>query len=181
MPPLLAAAPRLLTLDELVRRARSGDAAGIGGLYDRYAADLYRAAFRVTASPADAEDVVHDLFVGLPAALARYEDQGHLDAWLTRLAVRLALMRLRGERRRHLVPAVEARDVAATGRTDARVELSEMQQAVLALPDGLRVVLVLKQVHGYSHEEIGAWLGISTGASRVRLTRALESLRHALR
>jgi RNA polymerase sigma-70 factor, ECF subfamily len=177
---LPAVAIRLLTIDELIQRARLGDAVGIGGLYDRYAADLYRAAFRVTASRADAEDVVHDLFVGLPNALARYEDQGHLDAWLTRMTVRLALMRLRGDRRRRLVPATEARDVAATGRTDARVELSDMQHAVLALPDGLRLVLVLKQVHGYSHDEIGALLGISTGASRVRLTRALEMLRRSL-
>jgi DNA-directed RNA polymerase specialized sigma24 family protein len=57
MPPLLAVVTRLLTLDELIRRARMGDAAGIGGLYDRYAAGLYCAAFRVTASRADAEDI----------------------------------------------------------------------------------------------------------------------------
>ena len=181
MPPLLAVAHRSLTLDELIRRARLGDAVGIGGLYDRYVAELYRAAFRVTASRADAEDVVHDLFVGLPHALARYQDQGHLDAWLRRMTIRLALMRLRGERRRHLAPATEACEVAASGRTDARVELSELQQTVLALPDGLRVVLVLKQVHGYSHDEIGGMLGISAGASRVRLSRALETLRRSLR
>ena len=181
MPPLPAIATRPLTLDELIRRARRGDAVGIGGLYDRYAVELYRAAFRVTASRADAEDVVHDLFVRLPRALGQYEDHGHLDAWLTRMTVRLALMRLRGERRRRLAPAEAAYDVAAAGRTDARVELSEMQHAVLALPDVLRVVLVLRQVHGYSHDEIGTMLGISAGTSRVRLTRALESLRRSLR
>jgi len=43
------------------------------------------------------------------------------------------------------------------------------------------VVLVLRQVHGYSHDEIGTMLGISAGTSRVRLTRALESLRRSLR
>jgi RNA polymerase sigma-70 factor (ECF subfamily) len=45
----------------------------------------------------------------------------------------------------------------------------------------LRTVFVLKQVEGYSHEQISSLLGISVGASRVRLARALKTLRHSLR
>ena len=178
-PPAIIARP--LTLDELVRRATAGDPAGIGGLYDRYAATLFRTAYRVSGSKADAEDVVHDLFVGLPEALTRYEERGSLGAWLTRVTVRLALMRARSDRRRRSVPIVEALEVTTTLRTDADLELSELQRAVLDLPHGLRAVFMLRQVEGYSHEEIGALLGISAGASRVRLTRALGILRRSLR
>jgi len=178
-PPATIARP--LTLDELVRRARTGDAVGVGGLYDRYAAALFRTAFRLSGSKADAEDVVHDLFVGLPEALTRYEERGSLVAWLTRITVRLALMRARSDRRRRSVPIVEALEVTAAGRTDAGVELAELQRALLDLPLSLRTVFTLRQVEGYSHEEIGALLGISAGASRVRLTRALGILRRSLR
>jgi len=48
------------------------------------------------------------------------------------------------------------------------------------LPDHLRAVLVLKEIEGYGHAEIALLLGISEGASRVRLTRALERLRNEL-
>ena len=48
------------------------------------------------------------------------------------------------------------------------------------LPDHLRAVLVLKEIEGYAHAEIAELLGISEGASRVRLTRALKRLRNEL-
>jgi RNA polymerase sigma factor (sigma-70 family) len=170
-----------LTLEELVRLARAGDATGLAGLYDRFAAGLFRTAFRVSGSRADAEDAVHDLFVGLPTALTHYEERGNLGGWLTRIVVRLALMRLRTEHRRRSVSLVDALHVSAPGHTDDRVEMSELQQAVLALPNGFREVFILRQVECYTHKEIGALLGITVGASRVRLTRALEILRRTLR
>jgi len=51
---------------------------------------------------------------------------------------------------------------------------------VNTLPDQLRAVLVLKEIEGYAHAEIAELLGISEGASRVRLTRALKMLREEL-
>jgi RNA polymerase sigma-70 factor (ECF subfamily) len=174
-----------LTSEELLRSARQGDPAGIGALYSQHADALFRTAYRIVGTRADAEDVVHDLFVGLPEALRRYEDHGQLGSWLNRIVVRLALMQMRAERRRRVTPldetAVGSLHVAATGRTEASLEFMALQQLVMALPDELRTVFVLKQVEGYSHEEIGALLGISAGASRVRLSRALQMLRRLVR
>lgn len=170
----------VLTPDEILRRARAGDPDGLAALYDRHAADLYRTAYRLSGSSADAEDIVHDLFVGLPEALKRYEERGNIAAWLTRVVVRLALMRSRSDRRRRLAPILEADNVASSGRTDAQLDHAEAHAAVMSLPPGLRVVFTLKQVEGFSHEEIGRMLGISVGASRVRLTRAIQMLRRSL-
>lgn len=169
-----------LTSDEILRRARAGDPEGLAALYDHHAAALYRTAYRLSGSRPDAEDIVHDLFIGLPEALRRYEEQGNLRAWLTRVVVRLALMRARADRRRRTVPILEADNVASTRRTDAPLEHEDVRTAVMALPPGLRVVFTLRQVEGFSHEEIGGMLGISAGASRVRLTRAIQLLRRLL-
>jgi RNA polymerase sigma factor (sigma-70 family) len=177
----LSAVSGPLSLGDLVDRARAGEAAAIGGLYDGYADSLFRTAYRMTGSRSDAEDVVHDLFVGLSDALKRYEDHGQLGAWLNRVVVRLALVRMRSDRRQRAASLDEAHAVIATDGANAGADLTELQQAVMALPDDLRAVLVLKQVEGYSHEEIGAMLGISAGASRVRLTRAIAMLRRSLR
>ncbi|HWC74684.1 MAG TPA: sigma-70 family RNA polymerase sigma factor, partial [Gemmatimonadales bacterium] len=77
----------------------TGSAEVIADLYGRYGRALFRLAYRLTGTREDAEDVVHDVFVGLPEKLERYEERGRLDAWLRRITARTALMRLRGDRR----------------------------------------------------------------------------------
>jgi RNA polymerase sigma-70 factor (ECF subfamily) len=145
-------------------------------VYRLFGPALFRLAYRLTASKEDAEDVVHDVFVGLPEALQRYEERGRLDAWLRRLTARMSLMRLRSHRRRS---EVRLEDDAGVSRAP-RPEGIELQTAVDALPAPLRSVLVLKEVEGYSHAEIGELLGISAVASRVRLMRAMSRLRWIL-
>jgi RNA polymerase sigma-70 factor (ECF subfamily) len=134
-------------------------------------------AYRLTGTREDAEDVVHDVFVGLPEALGRYHERGNLPGWLQRVTARVALIRLRGRKRRHEVPL----EVAESGReTPSAADGLALQTAVNALPDPLRVVIALKGIEGYSHREVADLLGISVGASRVRLARALKRLRKAL-
>lgn len=120
---------------------------------------------------------MHDVFVGLPEALERYEERGSLVGWLNRVTARVALMRLRSRNRRREV-ALEVEGLGAAPSQDA--DRIALQAAVDALPDPLRVVLVLTEIEGYSHAEAAELLGISAGASRVRLTRALKRLRKVL-
>jgi RNA polymerase sigma-70 factor, ECF subfamily len=162
---------------ELASRVRSGDSAALGLLYQRHAGMLVLLADRLLGRRADAEDVVQDLFVGLPEALRTYRDEGRLAAWLRRIVVNLALKRMRGVRRRREAGLETAgAGVAAPGTGDG----VNVRRAVDALPEALRTVVVLKVVEGYSHTEIGELLGITRGASEVRLSRALERLRRSL-
>lgn len=166
--------------DVLVHLTCRGDPAGLGALYDRYADAMLRVAWRLTDSSADAEDVVHDVFVRLPALLQQYEHRGALLAWLRTVTAREALMRRRGERRRREddLSAADAHHVSSAAELAA--EVFELERHLALLPDTLRTVFVLRQVEGFTHEEIAALLHISVGASRVRLSRALDALRTAL-
>jgi RNA polymerase sigma-70 factor (ECF subfamily) len=166
----------------LVERLRSGNLESLDALFHRHARALLGVAYRLTGSSAEAEDVVQDLFVGLPDALRRYAEQGTLGAWLRTVTVRLALDRMRRRERRREVPldsTVErfAGDSRAAGAMEARWDL---ERALATLPDALRVVFMLKEVDGYSHAEIGRLLGIRTGTSEVRLHRAIKALRGVL-
>jgi RNA polymerase sigma-70 factor (ECF subfamily) len=160
-----------------IEGARAGDPAALASLYRAYGAVLYRLAYRLTGTAQDAEDVVHDVFVGLPEALGQYEERGSFAGWLKRVTARVALMRLRTRTRRREV-ALDATLPSADRPAD--VESEALQAAIDTLPDVLRSVLVLKEVEGYSHAEVGELLGISEGASRVRLNRALKRLRKTL-
>lgn len=127
----------------------------------------------------DAEDVVQDLFVGLPEALRTYRDEGRFEAWLHRVAVRLTLMRLRSARRRNEVALDGQGLIAPPGRDPAGFDL-RVRQALEELDGEQRALVVLRAIEGYSHEEIAALLGIRRGAAQVRYHRALSRLRARL-
>jgi RNA polymerase sigma-70 factor, ECF subfamily len=166
--------------DDLVRAAIAGSDEALAELYVRYAGLVYRAAHRILADAADAEDVLHDVFVGLPEALIRFERGRPLAPWLRRVAVRTTLMRIRARDRsdERALRAVDRRPVI----TDEPpvLDLIRLERVLARIPASLRVVLVLREVEGYTHEEIGRLLGISPGTSSTRLHRAWQKLRREL-
>jgi RNA polymerase sigma-70 factor (ECF subfamily) len=159
----------------LLAAVRQGSNEALGQLYTRHATDVYSVAYRLTGSTQDAEDVLQDVFVGLPRALRSYEDQGRFGAWLGRVAARTALMRLRsrGTRREEVLDSADG--TPARSEADP-VDRIAAERALGRLPDGLRAVFVLKEIEGYSHAEIGALLGITAENSAVRLSRAWKLL-----
>jgi RNA polymerase sigma-70 factor, ECF subfamily len=163
----------------LVSGVRAGEPQALGALYDLTAERLRQVARRALTNDADAEDVVHDLFVGLPEALRHYRESGRLMSWLVTCTMRLALMRRRaGVRRRESAFDDSWQNVStapAADRPDLAPEVDEAYRRIAALPDGLRDVVLLRS-EGLSHAEIAETLGISEGNSRIRLTRALERL-----
>jgi RNA polymerase sigma-70 factor (ECF subfamily) len=165
---------------ELITAARAGDAGALAALYTAHAQPLFAVAWRLTGSRADAEDVLHDVFVGLPEALRRYVERGSFAAWLRAVTARTALMRMRARRRLGEVDIEAAGDRPVAAREDAAGLGAELRRAIAELPDSLRAVFVLKEMEGYTHAEIGALLGITPGASEVRLFRALRRLRERL-
>jgi RNA polymerase sigma-70 factor (ECF subfamily) len=164
------------TDDDLARAVREGSLDALGQVYARHSAAVYAAAYRILGVRADAEDVLQDVFVGLSRALAGYQERGRLDAWLRRVAVRAALMRLRARGRRREQPFADL-DAPAAPAGDGALDRLALHAALRTLPDKLRTVFVLKEIEGYAHDEIAGLLGISANTSAVRLFRAWKHLR----
>lgn len=164
----------------VVARAGEGDPDALGILYRRFAAPLMRLAYHVTGAQDDAQDVLHDVFLGLPEALRRYEERGSLEAWLKRVTTRVALTRLRRRDGRREVPLPTSGEPAIGSDEACVTRRLLLAQALRSLPDSLRAVFVLKEIEGYTHQEIGTVLGIGIGTSQVRLHRAIKHLRKQL-
>ena len=164
---------------DAVDLARRGDAAALAVLYRRHSAGVFRLVLRLTGNASDAEDVLHDLFVGLPELLGRYEHHDRLGAWLRAVAAKFAIARFRRDRRHGDIAPSSETPAEGFGRHDPWTAV-DMERAIAALSESERSVFVLRQLEGYSHDEIAALLDISPGASRVRYTRALKNLRHLL-
>ena len=164
---------------EVVSGARQGHGDALAELYARYGRSLMALAYRLTGSRDDAEDVLHDVFLGLPEALRQYDERGSFEGWLRRVTARVALTRLRKTSRAREVALVD--DLVAPATTaDRLADVALVERAINALPDALRSVFILREVEGYSHAEVAELLGISTNASEVRLHRAIRALRKQL-
>lgn len=160
--------------------ASRGDRRAFAALYTRHTPALYGLALRLAGGDdADAKDVVHDAWVRAVERFPAFEWRSALRTWLCGFVVRRWRELDRQRRRDH--PAVD-HDVA--GADDRRIEGTfdrlALDRAVAGLAPGYRDVLVLHDVQGYTHAEIGTLLGIEAGTSKSQLARARRALRRAL-
>jgi RNA polymerase sigma-70 factor (ECF subfamily) len=165
---------------ELVRKAKSGDRDAFGALVERHASMVRRLTRAVLGQVEDAEDAAQDTFLHAWTALDRFDPAVSLGPWLARIAMNAA----RDLRRRRRVRTTEAipESQAATNRPPdsdaARALLRErLTQALRELPERQRAAVVLFEVEGYSHAEVGAMLGIPEGTARSDVFHARRKLR----
>jgi RNA polymerase sigma-70 factor, ECF subfamily len=163
----------------LIEDAAKGSHDALSSLFELHGAHVYRVAYRLTMSADDAEDVVQDVFIGLPEALPAYSRNGGFAAWLRAIAIRTALMRMRSGRRRAAMGARAVTEMRTT-HSDGALDRVAIAAALTSLAAELRIVFMLSDVEGYSHAEIGKLLGIRASTSGVRLHRARRKLRALL-
>jgi RNA polymerase sigma-70 factor, ECF subfamily len=160
--------------DDLWRaRLAAGEAEALARLYDRFAPALFRTACGLLGSAADAEDVVHDVFVAVARGRARLPAVADLRAYLF-AALRRAAAR-RGSRR---PPAPLPGDLEDRREQPERDE--ELERALARLPTEQREVIALKTDGGLTFAELAAVLGISPNTAASRYRYALARLRAEL-
>lgn len=165
---------------ELVSLARKGDERGFAGLVRLHQRRAYIVARSIVMTHEDAEDAVQEGFLRAYQALDRFDPGQTFGAWLNRIVANAALDLAR---RRKVRTAEELSDsIPAVFRDPAEGgELRERLEAALAqLPDRARAVIVLHDVEGFTHAEIGEMLGIPGGTARSDLHHARQRLRGLL-
>lgn len=169
---------------DLVRSARAGDAAAFEQLVRLHLRAAYSVALAVTNDPNDAEDVTQDAFVAALERLDECKDPERFSGWLLRIVRNRALNLRRAQAVRAAQPLMDAAHAVSranpehdTGRALLREELVA---ALAELTETQRQVVLLHDLEGYKHREIGAVLGISEGASRFHLSTARALLRGLL-
>jgi RNA polymerase sigma-70 factor (ECF subfamily) len=126
----------------------------------------------------EAEEVVQDAWVAAAGALERFRWQSSLRTWLTGIALNCYRQMVRSPLR--LSGGDELLDHPAAESASAGAGRVDLERAVGALSERYRTVLVLHDIEGYTHEEIGNMLDIDTGTSKSQLFRARRRLRELL-
>lgn len=165
---------------ETIRLAQSGDAAAMRDLYRRYAPRVYAVVRRLAVDDQLAEDWSQEAWVRAFRALPRFRGESRFSTWLHRIAVNSALHGKRWRERRVSNEVALPVGPEHAGRGEDPVLRLTLERALDRLPDGMRRVVVLHDVAGYTHEEIGAELGIAPGTSKSQLFKARAKLRALL-
>jgi RNA polymerase sigma-70 factor (ECF subfamily) len=168
---------------QLIARVLQGDAAAERELYDAHVERVFRLIFRLSGSHELTEECTQETFVRAFERLGTFRGEAALGTWLHSIAVSVSLNALRRVRRQDSRETdLEETASSTDGYSPSEPDLKErLRAAVNALPEGYRTVFIMHDVEGYTHEEIGAALKISSGTSKAQLFRARGKLRRALK
>ena len=139
----------------------------------------FRVAYAVLRQREDAEDVAQEAMIRAHQGFRRIRERGSFRAWLVRTTWRLALDRQRANRRRLRRELEHGRDLA-NGSADDSVVRRDVWHAIDALPDRLRLAIVLAGIHGHDVRAVAELLGVPEGTVKSRLFLARERMRKML-
>jgi RNA polymerase sigma-70 factor (ECF subfamily) len=178
---------------ELVAQAKGGDAQAFGVLVRRYQRRIFRLAFHLVRTGAEAEDVTQETFVRAYQALDRFDGRSEPFTWLYRIAVNLSLNTIRARKAtRDSTPSDDPRIEALLTETrpsqgsDPAAQTHQRQLAVALcdgidrLSDTLRTTLILVCIDGVGHDEAAKVLGCPEGTVAWRVHEARRKLREYL-
>jgi RNA polymerase sigma-70 factor (ECF subfamily) len=175
---------------DLVRRARQGDLNAYDELVRRYQERIYATVYHMTSNHEDANDIAQDAFIKAYQALKSFKGGSSFYTWLYRIAVNKTINFLKQRKNKHHFSlndldfnAENDPDLVAltSDKTPFRnVGLTELQkklnEALLKLSEPHRMVVVLHDVQGLSHDEIADIMECNIGTVRSRLFYARQQL-----
>lgn len=180
-----------------VTALRDGDPTAAEDLVSAYGDRAYRLATRITCDPRDAEEAVQDAFLAAIRKIDSFRGESAFGSWLYRIVANAAYQCCRRRRRRGadvsldtLLPVFDehGRHVAPIANwsmiVDDPAHQAELRMvlrtAIDELPADYRAVVVLRDVEGFSHQDIAESLGLTVGNVRTRVHRARLFLRERL-
>ncbi len=184
--------------DQFLERLRRGEAAAYETLVAEQSGDVYALLFRLTSDPEEARDLTQETFLRAFQNIDRFRGDASLRTWIYRIAINQARNRWRWwrRRRRDVTVSLDATDeqrekpLAATLPNDdslnpeqetlAHERETQLRAALLGLRRSYREAVILRDVEGFSYEEIAATLQISIGTVKSRISRGRMELRRTL-
>ena len=181
--------------DQFLERLRRGEVAAFERLVAECSPDVYALLYRLTSDAEEARDLTQETFLRAFQSISRFRGDAGLKTWIYRIAINQARNRWRWWKRRRRDVTVSLDDnrgsgeqpISASVRNDdaadpeqetlARERESQLRAALLGLRSAYREAVILRDVEGFSYEEIATTLEISIGTVKSRLSRGRLELR----
>lgn len=184
--------------DQFLERLRAGDVTAFERLVDEHTGEVYALLYRLTSDPEEAHDLTQETFLRAFQSISRFRGDANLKTWIYRIAVNQARNRWRWWRRRKrdVTVSLDATDerheqpLTATLRNEdavdpeqetlAKEREGQLRKALLGLRESYREAVILRDVQGFSYEEVADTLQISLGTVKSRISRGRLELRRML-
>ena len=183
---------------QFIERLKRGDAAAFEVLVAERSGEIYGLLYRLTENAEEARDLTQETFLRAFQNIAHFRGEADLRTWIYRIAINQARNRWRWwrRRRRDVTVSLDAPDgpfgqpLNATLRAEQSVDPERqtlaherekvLRSALKTLGRAYRETVILRDIEGFSYEEIATTLGISVGTVKSRLSRGREELRRKL-
>jgi RNA polymerase sigma factor (sigma-70 family) len=182
--------PRIDISQDILEAAKRGDQEALAQIIRMTQGDVYTLALRLVGNPEDALDVTQETYLRALRGLSKFRGDSAFSTWLYRVTANTAYSYKAKARKRRTEPfsdadveretAFSSNDPSPERAAIASIAYEDVIRGLERLPAGSRTVVVLKDVYGFTHEEIADALGISVTACKVRLFRARQRLKDLL-
>jgi RNA polymerase sigma-70 factor (ECF subfamily) len=184
--------------DQFLERLRRGETAAFERIVAEHSADVYALLYRMTSDAEEARDLTQETFLRAFQSIGRFRGDSNLKTWVYRIAINQARNRWRWwrRRRRDVTVSLDTTDdrndqplsnrlanddaIDPEQETLAREREGHLRTALLELKRPFREAVVLRDIEGFSYEEIAETLQISIGTVKSRLSRGRLELRRKL-
>ena len=177
-----------ISAQEIISGARHEDMLAFERLYYRYRSRVYALCFRITRNGPVSEDLTQEVFLQVYRKVGGFRGDAAFGTWLYRVARNVVMMHFR-RRRTDITPldlAEGEKDLIETALPARIRDCCEplgqvaLKRAIGDLPTGRRTIVILHDINGLTHREVGLRLGIEAGTSKSQLHRAHRKLRELL-
>lgn len=164
-----------------IRKAKQGEAASFGILYDHYTPQIYRFIYLKTGNKSEAQDLLHEVFLRAWQNVAGYNDRGlPFSSWLYQIARNRVIDYYRTKKDHRDLTEVELVAAPEISLIDNKLSLKKIMEALKQLNEEYQSIIIMRFVNDLSPGDIAAALDKSEGAVRLAQHRALSKLREII-
>lgn len=176
--------------EKLISRAAKGDASVFNELLGMHERKMYAVCLRICGNHEDAQDCLQESMLRIYRSISGFKGQSSFSTWVYRVTMNTCLDELRKRKNKQSTSLDGLLDSGWSPSDNydtpehhaiAEEKKAAIQNAISELPDDMRSAVVLRDVEGFSYDEISGILGINVGTIKSRISRGREKLREKIR
>ncbi len=160
----------------LISRLNQGDNEAWNMLLKRYSAKIYNIALNFSGNSEEAADITQDIFIKVYKNIGKFEHNYSFTSWLFRIAKNHCIDHWRKNKKHKEVLEFNEKyhleNESAEDTLIKTLDLNKLRNKLQYLPDELRILLIMRDIQGYSYSEISEHLNIPLGTTKSRINRA---------
>lgn len=178
----------------LLVKAKNGDLAAFEKLIENYQKKVYNIVYRMIGNPDDASELTQEVFIRVFRSIRNFKEESQFSTWIYKIATNICLDEFR-KQKKHKVISLDEEIKSDEGEMKRQIEDNKPQpdiiaernelkktvrNAILALPDEYRIVIIMRDIKGLSYEEIAQITKCPEGTVKSRINRARKALKTIL-